>query len=306
MTNPNLVNTSQVYMRSNVQIPYTSFSDILVNPGSSNMIIRADTLTICNTTNAAISLSAQLDRSGTAYSLAKTVEIPAYSSMIVIDKDYPVYLAESDKLQVSGSAFGLQAICSYTIISDTSITLPGRPEINSTIFSSDGSTLSGWTSVNATVNSGTGNPSPSLQATGAEYAYRDLGESFLSKRITFDVYLLPGTISLCNFYFGCNSSGAGNMLRIEGRTDGRISGFATTNSWTSWNAPSGSINAYAQSTWHTIEISINSSSQASWSINGTPVQTDVAVTLSGNYFAVHGDGGVVEGALFDNIVIENI
>jgi hypothetical protein len=130
MTNPNLVNTSQVFMRSNIQVPISSVSDILENPSASNMIIRADVVTICNTTATAADIDVYLTRSAVTYAIAKTVSVPAYSSMVVLDKDYPVYLEEGDKIQVSGGS-GLQAICSYTIISDTTITLPERPTINS-------------------------------------------------------------------------------------------------------------------------------------------------------------------------------
>src|SRR6056300_185244 len=135
MTNPNLVNTSQVYMRSNVQLPInTSATDILETPAASNMIIRADTVTICNTTSSAVSVDVYLTRSSVTYAIAKTIEVPAYSSLVALDKDYPVYLEEGDKLQVQASAWGLHAICAYTIISDTSITLPTRPTIR-TIYS---------------------------------------------------------------------------------------------------------------------------------------------------------------------------
>lgn len=171
------------------------------------------------------------------------------------------------------------------------------------LFTSDGSALTGWTNSGASVDSTTGNPSPSLKAIGGTYAYRDLGQSFLGKTITLNMYILNtgASFPLCNFYFGCNSSGQGNMLRLEGRA-GNASGFATTTSWSSWNAPGTGTN-YSVSTWHTVVISINSSSQASWSINGTPVQSNVSITLNGNFFGIHGDGGSVHGGLYDNISI---
>ena len=129
MTAPNLVNTSQVFMRSNIQVPIAGITDILETPAASNMVIRADVVTICNTTDTESSVDLYLTRSSSTYAIAKTVAVPAYSTMVVLDKDYPVYLEEGDKLQISGGS-GLRAICSYTIISDTSITLPGRPTIN--------------------------------------------------------------------------------------------------------------------------------------------------------------------------------
>ena len=129
MTTPNLVNTSQVFMRSNIQVPVAGITDILETPAASNMIIRADVVTICNNLSVEASIDLYLTRSSSTYAIAKAIAVPAYSTMVILDKDYPVYLEEGDKLQISGNS-GLQAICSYTIISDTSITLPGRPTIN--------------------------------------------------------------------------------------------------------------------------------------------------------------------------------
>jgi hypothetical protein len=173
------------------------------------------------------------------------------------------------------------------------------------IFQSDGSSLTGWTVNGATVDNVIGNPVSSLKAAGGQYAYRDLGTSFISKKIKFDVYIIQGSFPLCNFFFGVSSAGAGPMLRLDGRTAGYPSGFTTASSWSSWNSPSSGEN-YSTNTWHAIEITINSSSQASWSINGVPVETNVSVSLLGNYFAIHGDGGVVPGGNYDNITIENL
>lgn len=132
MTNPNLAYSAQAYMRSNIQLPISaSITDILEAPAASNMVIRVDTVTICNTTSSSIDVDVYLTRSSTTYAIAKTITIPAYSSLVALDKDYPVYLEEGDKIQVQASAWGLQAICAYTILSDTSITLPSRPTINS-------------------------------------------------------------------------------------------------------------------------------------------------------------------------------
>ena len=185
-----------------------------------------------------------------------------------------------------------------------------RTEPVETLFWNDGTTLSGWTngsgSAAASVQVAAGNPANSLQATGGEYAYYDLGESLLGKKITFDIYLINGTNELANFFFGCDSSGQGNFLRVEGRTS-QISGLSTSTSWTLWNAPTaGRTTPYSVQVWHSVEISINSNSEVTWAINGTTQQTNVAVTLQGNIFAIHGDAGVVAGAVYDNIRIQSL
>jgi hypothetical protein len=176
--------------------------------------------------------------------------------------------------------------------------------VSKTIFNSDGSSLSGWTVSGATVDTTFGQPIPAFLATGGQYAYRDLGTSFLSKRITFMMGVIPGTTPLANFFFGADASGAGNLFRLETRT-GESSGFATTNSWTSWNAPtSGPI--YTPNVWLNVTITIDSQSRASYFVNGSLVASNVPVTLQGNYFAIHGDGGSVTGAGYDNIMISDL
>ena len=166
-------------------------------------------------------------------------------------------------------------------------------------FSSDGSTLSGWTlGANAISISNTiGNPVPSIAASGtnASYGYYNLGYSFLNTTITFDVYV--GT--LCNIYFACNSNGVGQMFRSEGRGTG--SGFASTTSWTNWNAPPGGT-AFSTNRWYSVKIIISSGGVATWYQNNVLQSQSYTIANNGNYFGLQGDGG---GGVsyFDNLII---
>ena len=119
MTNPNLVNTSSVFMSTNIAT-VTSGSDtiILSNSSGSNNIVRADTLTFCNTTATATSIDAYIVRSSTNYYVSKTVAVPEYSSMVVVDKDYPIYLEEGDTLRVASTGSTVSVVCSFTTITD--------------------------------------------------------------------------------------------------------------------------------------------------------------------------------------------
>jgi hypothetical protein len=122
MTNPNLVNTVSVYMKTAVaDLDFFAIA-LVTNPANSNNIIRIDTFIVCNPTASPISVWA-FAPSGSSR-IASSVEVPAYSTLVIVDKDYPVYLNEGDTLSAEG--FGLQAICAYTTISDT---IPPPPEI---------------------------------------------------------------------------------------------------------------------------------------------------------------------------------
>jgi len=181
----------------------------------------------------------------------------------------------------------------------------GADGSDTSLFQSDGSSLSNWTVSGATVDSTVGNPSPSLKATGGNYAYYDLGTSFVSKIISFDVYIINSGAHLCNFPFAVNSSGSGSYLRIEGRTNFN-SGIGQFNSWTSWGNPTATANHYSLATWHSVVITIDSQAKASWSINGTTIETNKSVSSTNTFFAIHGDASIVGGGNFDNIIITEL
>jgi hypothetical protein len=173
-------------------------------------------------------------------------------------------------------------------------------------YYSDGSSLTGWTNNSATINSGDGSPAaPCIQATGGQYAYIIPGgvSSLLNTTITFNMKVIPGSIDLANFFFGCNSSGAGQMLRLEAR-GGNYSGFTTTSSWTLWNAPT-TQSVVTAGVWYSVKIQITSSGYATWYLNGTIQDQNFALNVNSNYIACHGDSGPagVTGGLFDNIYV---
>ncbi len=171
--------------------------------------------------------------------------------------------------------------------------------VGTLLFQSDGSSLSGWTVVGATVDSADGQPAPCLRANGGQYAYRQWGGSLT--RIEFDVQVLSGTTPLCNFFFGCNASGAGQMLRLETRGSFH-SGFASTSSWTSWSGPASTGVRLTPGQWYRVKITRSGSTRA-WYLNDTLIESNTGYVNNGDYFAIHGDGSTVTGGRFDNIRI---
>lgn len=167
------------------------------------------------------------------------------------------------------------------------------------IFQSDGSSLDGWTVVGATVDSANGQPAPCLKAAGGQYAYRRWDGDLI--HIEFDVMVISGTTPLCNFFFGCNASGMGQMLRLETRGSFH-SGFAATSSWTSWSGPVATGVRLTPGQWYRVKITRSGSARA-WYLNDTLVQSDNGYVNNGDYFAIHGDVSSVTGGRFDNIRI---
>lgn len=168
-------------------------------------------------------------------------------------------------------------------------------------------TLTGWTrSGSLTLDASNGNPAPSIAAGANAYAYRQVPgfASLAGRTIELDMYANAGT-SLCNFYFGCNASGAGQYFRLECRTSGGDgSGIGTTASWSSWATPTSPLISgnYNAATWYAIKIVINAAGTAcDVYVGGVLAISGHSITLNGTYIGCHGDGG--SGGKFDNFKI---
>lgn len=117
MTAPNILAATTHYSKTVVLVVTTSATAILTNAGSSNKVLRVNGLWISNVdgTNAA-DITIDLYRSATAYHLAKTISVPADSTIDFLSKT--LALEEGDSLRLTASADGdLQAVCSYEEIS---------------------------------------------------------------------------------------------------------------------------------------------------------------------------------------------
>ena len=170
------------------------------------------------------------------------------------------------------------------------------------LLNNDGSSLSDWTVYGATINTSDGVPPPCLEVQTNQYAYINPGNvaSLLNTIITLNIKVISSANDLCDFYFACDSSGAGQMLRLESRSQYN-SGFAATINWTTWYASS--TQPYvAPDIWYNIKIIISSTGYATWYLNDTIMDSNWPLIVQGNYIGIIGDGGA--GGLFDNIVVK--
>jgi hypothetical protein len=175
--------------------------------------------------------------------------------------------------------------------------------IGPTVTISSGS-ITGWTLGPSaiTTTSSLGNPAPCISAAGRQYGYYDLATrisgltTFKSHIFTFDIFCESG--SLINLFFGCNSSGAGQMWRLETR-DGASSGITNTTSWTFWNYPATGP-TLSGSTWYTVVITISSAGVATYTYNGIAGGQSYTIADNGTYIGIQGDG--LSGGYVDNIL----
>ncbi len=123
MANPNIVAVSNIYGKTAYDADISQTPTAIVNnAASSGKIFKINSLIISNIdgTNAA-DFNAQLrTSSGGVISgyFAKTIAVPADSTLVVISKDTSVYLEEDQSIWIYASVAGdLSAICSYEEIS---------------------------------------------------------------------------------------------------------------------------------------------------------------------------------------------
>lgn len=170
-----------------------------------------------------------------------------------------------------------------------------------TYYNVNPSTTSGWT-IHGTAGQKNTAPSGShylgtnaLYANSANGDYMYLPVSGLSQNsiISFDVY----TTGLGDMFFLTNSAGAGQMVRLDGRGGSDYSGLATTNSWTSWTAPSPGIDS-SKNIWYKYDIVISSTTANAYigsasnyiSTLGTLTNSGFSIANNGDYIGLIGDG----------------
>jgi len=121
MAAPNIVNVSSIYGKTvGAALGTTLTTDILTCP--SDKVLKINSIIVANvdgTTPASVTVYFY-DNSATArYSLANTVTVNADATLVVMGKDSPIYLEESDQIEAGASATGdLEIIVSYEELDD--------------------------------------------------------------------------------------------------------------------------------------------------------------------------------------------
>ena len=121
MAAPNIVSVSSIYGKTmGAALSTTTTTDILTC--AANKLLKINSIIVANVdgTNNADATVYFYDSSAAArYALAYTVTVPADATLIVLGKDSPIYLEESDQIEAGASATGdLQIIISYEEIDD--------------------------------------------------------------------------------------------------------------------------------------------------------------------------------------------
>lgn len=124
MAAPNIVNVVTIKGRTAYAKPANTDATILLaNAINSNMVLKINSLVAANVNGTSardvtVAINTAAAGSGTGYPIVSTVAVPADASLVVIDKENPIYLEEDKSIVVtSGSANDIAFTISYEEIS---------------------------------------------------------------------------------------------------------------------------------------------------------------------------------------------
>jgi len=132
MANPNIVNVTQIYGQTNYLTPANTSTLVLIaNTSGSGNVFKVNQIVAANTSNIAANATVLLYNSGAvtsgnlvvtsstnAFAVASNISVPAYASLIVVDKTTATYLLEDKAFVVqSGNASAITFSVSYEQLS---------------------------------------------------------------------------------------------------------------------------------------------------------------------------------------------
>lgn len=124
MANPNIVNVTDIRGKTVVASLTTTNSTLVVeNVAASGKVFKINSLIVSNVdgsnaTDITINLFSEDNIGGTGTQIVSTVAVPADASLVVIDKNTPIYLEEDRSIGATASAASdLKVVCSYEEIS---------------------------------------------------------------------------------------------------------------------------------------------------------------------------------------------
>ena len=166
-------------------------------------------------------------------------------------------------------------------------------DVKQAVFNNNCSSLTGWTnSVNGFSVSTVGDQTCFFGNVSNSYVYINTGVSSLKGySINFNVYLTGGCP---DFFFACNSAGAGQYLRFEQRSGAtNQNGFSVTTNWTTWPNLGILTSTYTwpQNTWTAVSISITYGGVATFSVNGVASGITYTIADNGGFIGIQVDGG---------------
>ena len=124
MASPNLVNVTSITGKIDGHALTTdaiSASGSNVITAGADKLIKINSIIVANVDgSSSVNIDVAVNLSGDArFYLAKTVAVPANSTLVVIGKDSPIYLVENDELEARADvASDAELVVSYEVLDD--------------------------------------------------------------------------------------------------------------------------------------------------------------------------------------------
>lgn len=103
MANPNIAAVTDIKGKMAYADLTTSSAEIVANGGGSNQIYKISSVAVSNKGSVSSGVTLQARRGGTDYSLATGITIPERTTVVLLDKNNPIYLEEGDSLRSQAS-----------------------------------------------------------------------------------------------------------------------------------------------------------------------------------------------------------
>lgn len=118
MANPNIANTTSILGVTNVLSSVVTGTSTIISSVTTNHVFKLNTVVAANKTGSTANITLMLNRNSTNYNLAYQLSVPSNASIILIGRDSPIYLQESDALTATaGTASAIDIVASYEDIS---------------------------------------------------------------------------------------------------------------------------------------------------------------------------------------------
>jgi len=121
MAAPNIVNVSSIYGKTNGVALDTTLTTDIITCGA-DQLYKVNSIIVANIdgSNAAdVTVYFYDNSTSSRIAIADAVTVPTKSTLIVLGKDAPIYLEESDQIEAGASANGdLHLTISYEILND--------------------------------------------------------------------------------------------------------------------------------------------------------------------------------------------
>lgn len=256
-----------------------------------------------------MAIIARLLSNGTYRTSTKFDEVTNTSNKI---SSTAIYTAGLDEITLKGSSIAKRETSDGRLLVSNYF---DEVNMNTIIISFDGSTLTGWTNADnfnaPSIDAVIGNPAPSFKVTTRGF-YRDLGQTFHNKTITFD--FRPGTNFDGGFLFANIAAGNGTFragLQLKQGTSIAGQGLrsGSNGGWLYFGvgAPE-TLSLFATiNIWYAIKIQITSDGVCTWFVNGS--QQASSVTLNAAYTTANTTNNYfgfitnTSTANFDNLII---